>query len=40
MAGAFWGRVLLPPSGLCLFPCGASLGVVLGHPKADYTLLK
>ena len=39
MAGAFWGCVLLSPSGL-FFPCGASLGVVLGHPKADYTLLK
>ena len=43
---AFWkacgcfGGVLLPPSGLWYFPRGASLGAVLGHPKADYTLLK
>ena len=39
MAGAF-GVCAFAAFWSILFPCSASLGVVLGHAKADYTPLK
>ena len=40
VAPAFWGCLILPPSGLWFFTLLCILGVVLRHQKADHTLLK